>query len=62
VFEDEPRVPPGLVGLKNVVLTPHIGSATGATRRRMADLACDAVLAVFGGERPLNLVTPPASG
>ncbi len=62
VFEDEPRVHPGLVGLKNVVLTPHIGSATGTTRRRMADLACDAVLAVLGGGRPLNLVAPPASG
>jgi len=61
VFEHEPRVHPGLVGLKNVVLTPHIGSATSATRRRMADLACDAVLAVLDGERPRNLVTVPAS-
>lgn len=61
VFEHEPRVHPGLAGLKNVVLTPHTGSATAATRRRMADLACDAVLAVFDGERPRNLVTVPAS-
>jgi len=39
VFEDEPRVPARLKALPNVVLTPHIGSATNETRRAMADLA-----------------------
>lgn len=61
VFEDEPRVHPGLLELKAVVLTPHIGSATAATRRSMATLACDAVLAVFAGGRPANLVNPLAA-
>lgn len=60
VFEHEPRLHPGLVGLKNVVVTPHIGSATVATRRRMAELACDAAIAVFDGRRPCNLVPVPA--
>ncbi|MET0275882.1 MAG: bifunctional glyoxylate/hydroxypyruvate reductase B, partial [Acidimicrobiia bacterium] len=37
---------------------PHIGSATEQTRRRMAQLACDGVVAVLAGDRPANLVTP----
>jgi gluconate 2-dehydrogenase len=41
VFEGEPRVHPGLLAAPNVVLTPHIGSATATTRRAMADLAAD---------------------
>jgi glyoxylate/hydroxypyruvate/2-ketogluconate reductase len=41
VFEGEPVVNPALVALKNVVLTPHIGSATTATRQAMANLAAD---------------------
>lgn len=61
VFEEEPKVHPGLLELPNVVLTPHIGSATAETRRRMADLAADAVLAVLSGRVPPNLVPlPPA--
>ncbi|MCX7750414.1 MAG: D-glycerate dehydrogenase [Candidatus Bipolaricaulota bacterium] len=59
VFEEEPKVHPGLLELPNVVLTPHIGSATEETRRRMADLAADAVLAVLAGRTPPNLVPPP---
>ncbi len=61
VFEEEPQVHPGLLDLPNVVLTPHIGSATEATRRRMADLAADAVLAVLSGRTPPNLVPLPAA-
>ncbi|NOX44705.1 MAG: D-glycerate dehydrogenase [Caldiserica bacterium] len=60
VFEREPEVHPGLLELDNVVLTPHIGSATLGTRRRMASLAVDGVLAALRGERPGNLVNPNA--
>lgn len=60
VFEREPEVHPGLIGLRNVVLTPHIGSATWATRRRMAALAVDNVLAALRGQRPPTLVNPEA--
>lgn len=56
VFEDEPAVHPGLLALPNVVLLPHLGSATRGTRAAMARLATDAILAVLRGERPANLV------
>lgn len=59
VYEDEPAVHPGLLELRErVVLLPHLGSATGATRRRMVDLAVANVLAVLGGRRPPNQVNP----
>lgn len=58
VFEREPQVHPELLTLRNVVLTPHIGSATWATRRRMASLAVDNVLAALSGRRPPTLVNP----
>ncbi|HAZ27007.1 TPA: D-glycerate dehydrogenase [Candidatus Acetothermia bacterium] len=58
VFEEEPQVHPDLLGMRNVVLVPHIGSATTATRRKMADLACDSVLAALAGRTPRNLVVP----
>ena len=45
VFEGEPQVHPGLLAVPNVVLTPHIGSATVSTRRAMADLAADNLIA-----------------
>ena len=50
VFEDEPRVHPGLLGRDDVVLLPHVGSATVETRTAMADLAADNVLAVLAGD------------
>jgi glyoxylate reductase len=50
VFEDEPRVHPGLLGRDDVVLLPHVGSATLETRTAMADLAADNVLAVLAGD------------
>jgi glyoxylate reductase len=56
VFEDEPRVHPGLLARDDVVLLPHIGSATVETRTAMADLAADNVLAVLAGEEPLTPV------
>lgn len=62
VAEVEP-VPAGdpLLGLDNLVLTPHVASASVATRTRMADMATDAVLAVLQGARPVNLLNPQAA-
>ena len=60
VYENEPAVHPDLVGLPNVVLAPHIGSATIEARSAMARLVCDGVAAVLRGERPPNLVNPAA--
>jgi gluconate 2-dehydrogenase len=48
VFEGEPVVHPDLLSVPNVVLTPHIASATVATRRAMADLAADNLIAALG--------------
>jgi glyoxylate reductase len=52
VFENEPTVHPDLLDLENVVLLPHIGSATVETRTAMAQLAVDNCLAVLQGRRP----------
>lgn len=57
VYEREPAVHPRLVAAPHAVLLPHIGSATEATRRRMAQLASDGAVAVLRGDRPPNLVT-----
>jgi glyoxylate reductase len=56
VYENEPEVHPGLLGLENVMLIPHIASATTETRTAMADLAASNVLAVLNGEPPLTPV------
>ena len=58
VFEGEPKVHPELLELPNVVLTPHIGSATVATRRRMAGLAADNLIAALTGGAPPTPVNP----
>ena len=62
VFEHEPSVPGELLALDNVVLTPHIGSASLATRRAMASLAVDNLLAALGhgphAGRPPNAINP----
>jgi glyoxylate reductase len=58
VFAHEPHVPPELVGLDNVVLTPHVGSATVETRAAMTRLVVDNILAV---ERGAPLLTPVIS-
>jgi glyoxylate reductase len=58
VFENEPDVHPGLLGRDNVVLIPHLGSATIETRTEMAVLAADNALAVLRGERPPTAVNP----
>lgn len=54
VYEREPAVHPGLMGLENVLLAPHLGSATIETRTAMADLAASNVLAVLAGQAPLT--------
>ncbi len=56
VFEREPEVHPRLLAAPRTVLLPHIGSASVATRTRMARLACDGAVAVLAGEQPPNLV------
>jgi glyoxylate reductase len=56
VYEHEPRVHPDLLRLDNVVLAPHLGSATVETRTAMAALAVDNVLAVLEGRGPLTPV------
>ncbi|MFK5635234.1 2-hydroxyacid dehydrogenase [Ornithinimicrobium sp. LYQ103] len=56
VYENEPQVHPGLLELDNVVLLPHVGSATIETRTGMARLAARNVLAVLAGEGPVTPV------
>lgn len=58
VYEEEPRLAPGLAELDNAVLLPHVGSATWETRMKMADLAVTNLLAGLRGDRPPNLVNP----
>lgn len=58
VYENEPQVEPELLEMDNVVLLPHIGSATTETRTKMALMAVENVLAALRGERPPNLVNP----
>jgi len=58
VFEGEPKVHPDLLTVPNVVLTPHIASATIPTRMAMAGLAADNLIAVLSGQAPLTPVNP----
>lgn len=58
VFEGEPKLHPELLALSNVVLTPHIASASLATRRAMARLAADNLLAALTGGTPTTPVNP----
>lgn len=58
VFEREPEIEPELFRLENVVLAPHIASASHETRFKMCMMAADNLLAVLKGERPPNLVNP----
>jgi len=58
VFEGEPSVHPGLLEAPNVVLTPHIGSASIPARKAMAHLAADNLLAFFSGQPLLTALNP----
>jgi gluconate 2-dehydrogenase len=60
VFENEPRLNPGFLQLDNVVLMPHIGSSTEATRRAMAMTAARNLVAALAGAAPPNLLNPEA--
>jgi len=60
VYEEEPKLAPGLAELDNAVLLPHIASATFWTRTRMAEMAATNLLAALRGQRPPNLVNPEA--
>ncbi|MGW3882819.1 2-hydroxyacid dehydrogenase [Streptomyces sp. NPDC005055] len=59
VYENEPAVHPGLRTLDNVVLAPHLGSATLETRSRMAQLAADNVIAVLTGKDAITPISVP---
>ena len=59
-FEGEPQLNPEFLELKNVVLAPHIGSSTEATRRAMAMTAAQNAVAALSGGTPPNLLNPEA--
>ena len=58
VFEHEPRVEPRLLAMRNVVLTPHLGSAVAELRESMAHVVVDNIEAVLAGRRPPNVCNP----
>ncbi len=58
VYDKEPAIPQALLELDNVVLLPHIGSATATTRAKMAEIAAANAVAVLRGQKPLNPVLP----
>lgn len=58
VFEHEPKVHPELKRMKNVVIVPHLGSATVEVREEMANVVVDNIVAVLEGQRPPNIVNP----
>jgi len=58
VYENEPRVHPLLLKLENVVLAPHIASASVDTRRKMSMMAAENAVAAIEGRRPPNLLNP----
>jgi glyoxylate reductase len=60
VYEHEPRLAPGLADLPNVVLLPHVGSATVEVRAKMAELCADNAIAMGRGQIPPHCVNPEA--
>jgi len=58
VYEEEPKINPALLKLENVVLMPHIGSASVETRTKMATMAVENCVAALSGKKPPNLVNP----
>jgi lactate dehydrogenase-like 2-hydroxyacid dehydrogenase len=62
VFEDEPRVPAELIAMENVVLLPHVGSASHHTRNLMGQLVVDNILAYLGRKPPLTPVAETPFG
>ncbi len=62
VYEKEPQVHPGLVTRQDVILTPHIASASVETRTKMAVMACENVIAALDGRKPPNALNPEIFG
>jgi glyoxylate reductase len=62
VYEHEPKVHPALVPRKDVILTPHIASASVDTRTKMSVMAANNVVALFQGKRPPNALNADALG
>ena len=62
VYEHEPKVHPALIARKDVILAPHIGSATVDTRTKMAVMAVTNAVALFKGQRPPNALNADALG
>ncbi len=58
VFEDEPQIAPGLSDLDNVVIVPHIASATMDTRLKMGAIAIGNIIKVLNGQLPDTCVNP----
>ncbi len=56
VYDNEPNIDPELIGMENVILTPHIASATWEAREEMGEQAVLAILNTLKGEKPQNLV------
>jgi len=56
VYENEPKIPPELLAMQNVITTPHIASATYEARNKMGEQAVNAILDVLDGKKPMNLV------
>jgi len=56
VYDNEPNINPELIAMENVILTPHIASATWEARNKMGQQAVNAVFSVFSGEKPENIV------
>ncbi len=62
VYENEPKVHPGLISRSDVVLAPHIASASIETRTKMAMMAVGNVIALFAGQKPPNALNPEVLG
>ncbi len=58
VYENEPKLTPGLIELDNLVLAPHTGSASISTRRIMAEMAAKSIVAVLKGDKPEHVLNP----
>ena len=62
VYDNEPDINPELIGMENIVLTPHIASATWEAREKMGEQAVSAILDAFQGKKPENLVNKEVWG
>ncbi len=58
VFDNEPNIHPELIGMENVILTPHIASATWEARNKMGEQAVTAILDCLSDKKPENMANP----